>query len=469
MSRSALTCLLALSTLAGACNKDGATTTPTEADGNATAAAPKPDFTTDPCKDWADLDPGTLPALPESPYTAMFDAAWSTLLTKHYDTTLSCQDWPKVREWYGAELAKADSDDKAYALMNEMLMELGTSHFGLVPPSEGDGGEPQHNEETGPARVSVEVRLIGGKAVIVDNKLHGIDSGLPAGATLDKIGDNEVAGFIERVGKRADDDIEQAFMVRRMVGAMLSCPSGGKKNVTITPEGADAPQTLDVDCHEADLETLTHGNLTVPTIVTHRMITGPDGAKVGYVAFNIWLVPMMQKINAAIDELTKQGMTSLVIDLRGNPGGMGMMVVPLARRLVFEDVNLGIMRMRQGQQEFNVTAGSDPFRGEVAVLIDEGSASTSEIFAQSMQDIGRVKVFGATRSPGAALPSLIEELPGGAKLQFVVADYHSPKGTEVEGRGVHPDSVVPETAADFAAGKDPVLDTAVAALSQSKG
>lgn len=469
MSRSALTCLLALSTLVGACNKDGATTTPTGADAPQTAAAPKPDFTTDPCKDWAELDPGSLPALPESPYAATFDAAWSTLLTKHYDTTLSCQDWPKVREWYGAALANVDSDDKAYALMNEMLGELGTSHLGLVPPTEGNSGEPQHGAETGSAMVPAEVRLIDGKAVIVNAKRYGLDSGLPAGATVNKIGDIDIAERITKIGEHTKHDVEKAFTVGRMVGSMLSCPVGGKKNVTFTPLGADAPKTLEVACQEPELETLTHGNLTVPTIVSHRMIEGPSGAKIGYVAFNIWLVPMMQKINAAIDELTAQGMTSLVIDLRGNPGGVGMMVIPLARRMVFEDVNLGTMRMRQGHNEFNVTATDKPFRGEVAVLIDEGSASTSEIFALSMQDIGRIKVFGSTRSPGAALPSLIEELPGGAKLQFVVADYHGPKGTEVEGIGVKPDSLVPETAADFAAGKDPVLDTAVAALSKSQG
>ena len=193
-----------------------------------------------------------------------------------------------------------------------------------------------------------------------------------------------------------------------------------------------------------------------------------EGTKVGYVSFNIWLVPLMPKIEAGLKELRKQGMKSLIVDLRGNPGGVGFMVVPLARQLLTEDVNLGIMHMREGQQEFNVTGSADAFQGDVTVLIDELSASTSEIFAQSMQDIGRIKVFGATRSPGLALPSLIEELPGGAMLQYVVADYQSPKGTSVEGNGVKPDTVVPETAADFAAGKDPVLDAAVEALT-SKG
>jgi len=144
-----------------------------------------------------------------------------------------------------------------------------------------------------------------------------------------------------------------------------------------------------------------------------------------------------------------------------------MMVVPLARQMLTEDQSLGVMHMRDTEQNFNVSGSADAFTGEVIVLVDELSASTSEIFAQSMQDIGRVKVYGATRTPGLALPSFIEELPGGAMLQYVVADYQSPKGVSVEGNGVKPDTVVPETAADFAAGKDPVFDAAVATLSQA--
>ena len=307
--------------------------------------------------------------------------------------------------------------------------------------------------------------FIGGKAVVVDGKRHGLDSGIPTGAEIVAVDDAKVADVVERAGKVAHDPINEALTIRRVVGMWLTCPSGASKTIRYIPAGGGDEQSATVKCEEPELEETTFGNLTQPTTVDTHMI---EGTKTGYVSFNIWLVPLMPKIEAGLGELRKQGMKSLIIDLRGNPGGVGFMVVPLARQLLTEDVNLGIMHMREGQQEFNVTGSADAFQGDVVVLIDELSASTSEIFAQSMQDIGRIKVFGATRSPGLALPSLIEELPGGAMLQYVVADYQSPKGTSVEGNGVKPDTVVPETAADFAAGKDPVLDAAVASLN-SKG
>jgi carboxyl-terminal processing protease len=153
-----------------------------------------------------------------------------------------------------------------------------------------------------------------------------------------------------------------------------------------------------------------------------------------------------------------------VLDLRGNPGGVGAMSVPVARLLLATPGSLGKLRFREFEQEFKVEAAEDPFTGKVTLLVDEGTASTSEIFAAGLRDLGRVTIVGGRASAGAALPSVIEELAGGAVLQYVVGDYQSPKGTVVEGIGVVPDVLVPETRADFSAGRDPVLEAAIAQL-----
>ena len=94
------------------------------------------------------------------------------------------------------------------------------------------------------------------------------------------------------------------------------------------------------------------------------------------------------------------------------------------------------------------------------------SISAEHLFQGSnIHDFGRyADVDIAIAADGdATLPSLIEELPGGAILQYVVGDYHSPGGTAVEGKGVPPDILVAEHRDDFTAGRDPVLDTAVTA------
>jgi carboxyl-terminal processing protease len=436
--------------------------TPTTPPAPVAAAEPEPaaETPTDPCRDWSDLDVDALPPLPESPYAATLDHAWRTIHAKHYDPTLACKNWPALRLEYGKKLVAAKNRSEAYSVMNAMLGELEQSHLGIIPPT-ANAGEPRMGAAQGPAAVPVTVRYVGGEVIIVDAAAHGLRSGLPAGAALVEVEGRPVTDAIAYAKERFHRDPEAAFYIARTVSANLTCPAGTKKKVAFKPAGADAPRTKTVPCRVPELETLSMGNIkNVPVWVEHRMLK----KKVGYVRFNIWLLPLLTKIEAAIKDMRKKGMQALIIDLRGNPGGVGMMVVPVARMLLSESGSLGTMQLREGSQEFKVIAGEDPFAGKLAILVDEGSVSTSEIFAHAMQEIGRAKIFGASPTPGAALPSLIEELPGGALLQYVVADYRSPAGTTVEGKGVSPDVAVPEAAADFASGRDPVLDAAHKAL-----
>lgn len=462
--------VLALSLWTLACNRGPgstdtvppATTTPPPA---ASEPAPADPATAQPaCRDYRELDVTTLPALPDTPYTATLEQVWRTVLDKHYDPTLGCLDWPAMRVEYGGRLTEAKDDEAAFAIMNEMLGRLGQSHLAVVPPHQRITGEPQAAVKSGNARVPIDARVIGGEVVVVHDALDGHKSGIPRGAQLLAIDDAEIAQVLAGMQQRHEREVEATFAVRRVVISWLSCPTGGKKSVRYQALGAKAPKSKTVACHPVKAERVSLGNLkNIPAEVEHRMIPG-SGAKVGYLRFNIWMLPLVAKIEAALAQLRAEGMEALVIDLRGNPGGVGAMVVPVGRQLLSEATNLGAMHMREGKQTFNVAAGSDPFTGPVALLVDEGTASTSEIFGQALQDLGRATVFGAVPSQGAALPSVIEELPGGAMLQYVVADYQSPKGTVVEGKGVIPDTVVPETRQDFAEGRDPVLEAAVAAL-----
>jgi len=107
--------------------------------------------------------------------------------------------------------------------------------------------------------------------------------------------------------------------------------------------------------------------------------------------------------------------------------------------------------------------GHVPFAGPLVILTDEGTASASEILPAGLQEAGRARVVGDT-TLGAVLPSVVEALPHGAVMQVVVADFKTPKGILLEGRGVQPDQRVLETRAAFRAGHDPVLDAGLAAL-----
>jgi carboxyl-terminal processing protease len=158
-----------------------------------------------------------------------------------------------------------------------------------------------------------------------------------------------------------------------------------------------------------------------------------------------------------------------VIDLRGNPGGIGGMANGLSGYLFDKEASLGKMQMRSGYQNFHVTpqknAPTPIFTGPLVILQDYGSASTSEVFAAGLQDLGRAFVIGE-RSAGAALPSFIEKLPTGGLFQYAVGDFKTSKGTLIEGRGVLPNLVAPPTRAALLAGRDLALEAALARITK---
>lgn len=421
------------------------------------AAAKAP---TDACPDLSKLDVSELPPLPKSEHAAVLDQVWTVVLQKHFDPTLGCVDWPAKRLEYAKKLEGVTSRKEAYATIDAMLHELGQSHFRLFGAQERDTPPP------GPASPPMQVRWIDEALVVVDSKATGHLGPVPVGAVVEGIDDKSVDEIVESVKARVQRPTEAAFEIARAAEAYLSCARETQTRKIrfsdTSRDGAAAVRVVNCELPEGELVTL--GNLRdVPTRVEHRMLEDTD---VGYLAFNVWMLPMVTRVKEAMAELRGKGMKGLVLDLRGNPGGVGPMSVPVARLLLSEAGSLGELKMRDFAQQFNVEPDPDPFTGPVAILVDEGTASTSEIFAQGLQDLGRVVVVGGGPSAGAALPSLIEELEGGAVLQYVVGDYHSPKGTVVEGKGVTPDIEVDETKEAFAQGKDLVLDAAVKHLSE---
>ena len=183
--------------------------------------------------------------------------------------------------------------------------------------------------------------------------------------------------------------------------------------------------------------------------------------RTAYVRFNLFLD--LPRVMASFQQTVDSCKTcdGLIIDLRGNPGGIGGMAMGMAGFLVDKpDQRLGTMYLRDSTLNFVVNPRAKVFAGPVAVLVDGCSASTSEIFAGDLKDLGRARVFG-TRTAAAASPSAFERLPNGDGFQYAVANYISEGGQPLEGLGVTPDVVVELTRAALLAGHDAVVDAAM--------
>jgi C-terminal processing protease CtpA/Prc len=179
--------------------------------------------------------------------------------------------------------------------------------------------------------------------------------------------------------------------------------------------------------------------------------------KVGYLRLNVFFDPegLARAMERAVEEC--RGCAGFVVDLRGNPGGLGGLAATLAGWFVDRACVLGKLQYRDLELTLAVNPRVAPFTARLAVLIDGKSASTAEFFAAGMQDLGRARIFGQ-KSMGAALPSMIDVLPSGDRLQYVIANYVSVGGGAIEGRGVVPDVAIEASGQQ---NQDPVLDAAM--------
>jgi carboxyl-terminal processing protease len=312
----------------------------------------------------------------------------------------------------------------------------------------------------------IVVRVIDGRPTITR-----VRSGSPAdrarlapGFVVTEIAGHEVKALTDSA--RALRPVEERFAIRRAAQRRLLGPAGTRVSIRYL-DNEDRPGQAVLVREEPRVPAQHLGHLPPLYPESHFQQIGD----VGVVSFNLFLLkPVLEDIKRMIDALPGRHVHALVLDLRGNPGGQGGMAIPVASRLVGEPVTLGTLQFREFSQTLvaRPEMGVKPFLGPVAILTDEGTASASEILAAGLQEAGRAVIVGDA-TLGAVLPSVVEALPEGAVMQYVVADFKTPKGVLIEGRGVQPDKRVVETRAALRAGRDPVLDAALVAVRASRG
>lgn len=385
---------------------------------------------------------------------ASFDQVWTTIRDTHWQKPPAGLDWDAMREQYRPRVEKSANTDEARAAMREMLRQLRQTHFGIVPgtifSSLDDSNAPSGGGVTG-----IDLRVLDGEAVVT-----GIDPGSPAeragvkpGWIIRSANGRDLKPIIERAS--SDAEIHD-LQLTRSLAARLTGPVGESIGVTFL-DGNSRETALRLKLAEPRGALAEFGNLP-PSHVWYedRRIGG-----VSYVRFNMFMdIPrIMPAFEATIRNC--KPCEGLIVDLRGNPGGIGAMAMGMAGFLVkTPGQRLGTMYMRDTTINFVINPRVPVFEGPVAVLIDGNSASTAEIFAGGLQDLKRARVFG-TRSAAAALPSIFTRLPNGDGFQYAVANYVSLNGQVLEGNGAEPDIEVKLTRAGLLAGHDAAIDSAV--------
>lgn len=451
----------------------------------------------------ATSDPATSSA-PDRPRAAVHVAALDMVdaeMREHYfDAAYAGQDWGALVAEARTALADVATDEECHRVLNAMLAKLGRSHTAVIgaeayaetegraggatatpeasatpaaagaagaAPAPGEGGAPPPAEAASGAGASaakpaptisgLKAALVEGRPVVTEAEGPAAAAGLRPGFVIARIGDLDVLRLASRLVRPGAQDRHRHF---RFVGGVEHALSG-------RPGDAVEVRFLDADGKEGTARIVLAADerprvsvLNLPPVTPECRSRTLEGG-FGYVSFDIFLLQIMPRIREAALGFARA--PGVVLDLRGNPGGIGGMAMPVSALFAREESVIGTMKQRDGELRFPVAPAPRTVDAPLVVLVDERTGSTSEILAAGLQESGRALVVG-TPTAGAVLPSILKTLPTGGRLQYPIADFVTSGGRTLEGLGVIPDVIVPLSQEALLAGRDNVLDAAVELL-----
>lgn len=212
-------------------------------------------------------------------------------------------------------------------------------------------------------------------------------------------------------------------------------------------------------------------------ITREKVNTNPITTKllkdnIGYVKFPSFDTDSAKNFKKKIQELEKQGAKSLIIDLRNNGGGLVDECTEIADFFLEKGKIIMSTKDNKGKEEKEMTKKNAIFKMPVIVLVNENTASSSEILAGALKENDRAKIVG-TKTYGKGVIQTLMTLSNGSGLKITTAEYHTPKGTAINGFGIEPDEKVelPSGAEDLftiSEEQDTQLKKAIEILSQEK-
>lgn len=220
---------------------------------------------------------------------------------------------------------------------------------------------------------------------------------------------------------------------------------------------AGEPVTLTIRRGEEILEfTIVREKITVPA-VEYEMLEGD----IAYIALNTFNELATDQVRAALKELLAQNPKGLIFDLRNNGGGF----LVTAIEITSEFVSKGIVMYEEygdgSRESYNAQPGGLATEIPLVVLINEGTASASEITAGAIQDYGRGTLIGVTSYGKGSVQNWIPLRTEAGGVRITIARWLTPNGNQINEVGLTPDIEVPYTQEDVDADRDPQLDAAI--------
>ncbi len=177
--------------------------------------------------------------------------------------------------------------------------------------------------------------------------------------------------------------------------------------------------------------------------VNHQVNTAADGTKIGYIRLKQFSATATKDMRVALRDLEAQGVKGYVLDLRSNPGGLLVASVEIARQWINEGIIVST-KTRDGIQDVKRATGQALTTKPMVVLVNEGSASASEILSGALQDNNRAVLVGQ-KTFGKGLVQSVRGLSDGSGMTVTIAKYLTPRNRDIHKHGINPDVPVKMT------------------------
>ena len=398
-----------------------------------------------------------------------FMKVWSTLDENYFDQTFSGLNWGDIQREFQPRVIAAKTDGELHQLLQEMISRLHRSHLAIIPPEvftaietaktaarakekelkeksnaaddktvgdEQDRTADDDFDENARYGIGIDLRIINDEFVItrVEKDSAGETAGLKTGYILNKINDVSLKELLAKI-LLYNPNVKN---VRKTIPIeIISYFLNGEKDGIVNLEYADAanaPQQVKIKRQKLNGTTISIGkNYPEQFLRFEKTLLSDD---VGYIKFNLFALPIIKDFCDSISEFKNK--KAIVIDLRGNFGGVLATMTGLGGMLTDNRIDLGTSFYKTGSENLTAFTKAKNYKGRIVVLVDNLTISAAEIFAAALQENNRALVVGE-KTAGEALPSLSVQLPTGAVMQYPIANFKTHDGSLVEGNGVTPD------------------------------
>jgi carboxyl-terminal processing protease len=364
---------------------------------------------------------GTPPAAAFTPEQQLVLQAWRTVNQAYYDESFNHQNWWLTRDKTMKQ--QFPTEEAAYQAITKMIATLDEPFTRLLRP------EQYRSLKVNTAGELSGVGLqIGVKADSKSIEVIAPIAGSPAAQ----------AGILPHDTIIEIDAVPTSELTLDTAAVRMRGVTG--TNVSLIVQTADnEPREVILIRQKIELNPVT------------AELHTENGRKIGYLRLAQFSAKAAEELGENITKLNQQGATGYVLDLRNNPGGLVSAGVEIARQWLNEGTIVYTVD-RRGAVDAIESTGIALTDAPLVVLVNEGTASASEILAGALQDNGRAKLVG-TKTFGKGLIQSLFDLPNGSGLAVTVAKYETPNHHDIHKLGITPDRVVPTTeiALEFAA------------------